>query len=629
MPLEQLGPYKLERILGRGGMGAVYAGVNPRTGEQAAVKVLSAHLADDSGFRERFKIEVETLKRLLHPNIVQLFAYGEEDGHLFYVMELVNGRSLQDELAAGRRFTWREVTRIGIHVAQALKHAHDRGIIHRDLKPANLMLDNEEHVKLTDFGIAKLYGGTSVTADGGVLGTADYMSPEQADGKQVTARCDLYALGSVLYALLTGRPPFAGRTIVEVIAKLKHDQPAPIRRLAPDTPAELEAIVLQLLEKDPQARIPTALALGNRLKAMEHALSPETRPLRPEDLNDDGGLLPADDLLPAKRAAGVRLASAETAPLAAEELSPARGETPALLTGGGSVIAADGERDRSAATHVSGKRAAGGIAAEADLSAARPSPAAALPRNTTFTPVSERELRGADSAAGADESSTGTALAVGGLMLLAVIAIGGLIYFATRQPTADRLYSQIQTGAEGQGLLAVEPAMAQFLSSYPDDQRAAEVAQMQEQLELERLERRFELLARRAGRGEGLLPIESAYLEAVRLESADPAQTLARLEALVAVFGGPPAENTPAREARAAERCLNLARKQIARLKESVAAQQQAQRAEIERQLRRAAALAATDPPAAAAIWQGLVTLYGDKPWAADLIDQARAALPE
>src|SRR5262245_1911275 len=295
MPLEKLGPYKLEKILGRGGMGAVYVGLHEETGERAAVKVLSGHLADDEAFRERFKIEVETLKRLSHPNIVQLTGYGEDDGHLFYVMELVQGKSLHDELVAGRRFTWREVTRIGIVLAQALKHAHDRGIIHRDLKPANLLIDDQDHIKLTDFGIAKLYGGTNVTADGGVLGTADYMSPEQADGKQVTSRCDLYALGSVMYALLTGRPPFAGKTIVQVINALKNDAAIPVCRLAPDTPEEFESIVMQLLDKDPAKRIPTALALSNRLKAMEHALSLDTRILKPgEKLESREGLAPDD-----------------------------------------------------------------------------------------------------------------------------------------------------------------------------------------------------------------------------------------------------------------------------------------------------------------------------------------------
>src|SRR6185436_2324928 len=246
MQPERLGPYKLSRLLGRGGMGAVYAAVNEATGEKAAVKLLSGHLADDEAFRQRFKQEVESLKRLLHPHIVQLYGYGEEDGHLYYAMELIEGRTLQDELTIGRRFEWREVTRIGIAIAQALKHAHDRGIIHRDLKPANLLIDAQDHVKLTDFGIAKLYGGANVTAEGGILGTADYMAPEQADGKPVTSRCDLYALGSVLYALLAGRPPFAGKSMLEVVTALQKDKPLPVRRLAPDTPEEFENIIQQL-----------------------------------------------------------------------------------------------------------------------------------------------------------------------------------------------------------------------------------------------------------------------------------------------------------------------------------------------------------------------------------------------
>src|SRR5262245_23793229 len=188
MHLEKLGPYKLDSLLGRGGMGAVYIATNETTSEQAAIKLLSGHLADDPTFRERFRQEIETLKRLLHPNIVRLLGFGEEGGHLYYVMELVHGHSLQDELAAGRRFEWREVVRIGVAIAQALRHAHDHGIIHRDLKPGNLLIDTEDHIKLADFGIAKLYGGAGVTAEGGVIGTADYMAPEQASGNTVTAR---------------------------------------------------------------------------------------------------------------------------------------------------------------------------------------------------------------------------------------------------------------------------------------------------------------------------------------------------------------------------------------------------------------------------------------------------------
>ena len=162
MSIKKLGPYRINRTLGRGGMGTVYAGTDERTGEGAAIKVLAAALATDETFRERFESEIETLKTLKHPNIVQLYGYGEQDGHLFFAMELIEGTSLEEELQNGRRFDWRATTDLGISICRALKHAHDSGVIHRDLKPANLLIDGDEQIKLTDFGIAKLFGGSSV-----------------------------------------------------------------------------------------------------------------------------------------------------------------------------------------------------------------------------------------------------------------------------------------------------------------------------------------------------------------------------------------------------------------------------------------------------------------------------------
>ena len=178
MQLEQLGPYKIVKKLGRGGMGTVYEAINVQTNEPAAVKLLTPHLADEEGFRERFGTEIETLKKLKHPNIVRLLGYGIQDGHPYYAMELVPGSNLEDELQAGRRFEWRETTRAAIKLCRALKHAHDHGVIHRDLKPANLLLTPEGDIKLTDFGIARLFGNTRLTSEGGLIGTAEYMAPE-------------------------------------------------------------------------------------------------------------------------------------------------------------------------------------------------------------------------------------------------------------------------------------------------------------------------------------------------------------------------------------------------------------------------------------------------------------------
>ncbi len=140
MQPDHLGPYRIVRPLGRGGMGAVYEGVNGETGESAAVKILAGSLAGEEGFRQRFEAEIEALRMLRHPNIVRLFGFGEQEGFLYYAMELVDGPSLEQELRNGRRFTWLETARIGIETCRALRHAHDRGIIHRDIKPANLLL---------------------------------------------------------------------------------------------------------------------------------------------------------------------------------------------------------------------------------------------------------------------------------------------------------------------------------------------------------------------------------------------------------------------------------------------------------------------------------------------------------
>ncbi len=273
MKIEQLGPYRIVRELGRGGMGTVFEGVNRETDEPAAVKLLAAPMARDENFRERFATEIETLKKLNHPNIVRLFGFGEQDGHLFYAMELVDGCSLEEELGRGRRFDWREVTRIGIDTCRALRHAHDRGVIHRDIKPGNLLLTAAGQVKLSDFGIARLFGNTRLTAAGSVLGTAEYMAPEQAEGQPASPRSDLYSLGAVLYVLLSGRPVFWAKSLPDLLHKQRYDKPDPIGQHAPDTPVMLQQIVMQLLDKDPERRIANPTLLARQLQAMERGLS--------------------------------------------------------------------------------------------------------------------------------------------------------------------------------------------------------------------------------------------------------------------------------------------------------------------------------------------------------------------
>lgn len=613
MPLQKLGPYRLDRVLGRGGMGSVYAGVNEETGERAAIKVLAAHLVDDENFVERFKIEVETLKKLLHPNIVQLFAYGEEDGNLFYVMELVEGRSLQDELQAGRRFTWREVARIGIDIAKALKHSHDRGIIHRDLKPANLLMDEQEHVKLTDFGIAKLYGGTQITADGGVIGTADYMAPEQAEGKQPTTRCDLYSLGSVLYALLIGRPPFAGKSLHEVIQNLRFEKPIPVCRINPDIPEEFESIIMQLLEKDPQKRIPTAVVLAKRLKAMEHALSMETRAgneLGPDLVSlDDEGL---DELrlvpVPSSTSAGPPKTSFSTSvrptmPMPSPQKTAAAPNPSAQNT----IVSGAGNPALSSGANV-----------EVEL-------AAEAPRKTHFTTVSTEELL-RQGRRGDEEPAAHSWIWISGLLAIAAIFVLAVVWYATRSPSADQLYSAVKAAAEDEDprtLIDMESNLERFLELFPKDARAEEVKQLQEDLDLSRLQKRFELRARRVGGKDDLTPIERAYMEAVRLTAHDPDAARAKFQALIDVYGSEKQIGDNPLQQRVNQQCLDLARKQTARLQSADDKTNAVQRKLIQQQLARATSLQKSDSATAAKICHGIIELYSNKPWAADLVKQA------
>jgi serine/threonine-protein kinase len=641
MALQKLGPYRLEKLLGRGGMGAVYVAVHEQTGQRAAVKVLADHLGQDPVFRERFQREIETLKRLLHPNIVELYGYGVEDGHLYYVMELVEGRSLQHELNSGRRFTWREVARIGIAVAQALKHAHDRGIVHRDLKPDNLLIDAQDHIKLADFGIARLYGNQGVTMEGGVIGTIDYMAPEQAEGKPPSARCDLYALGGVMYALLTGRPPLGRRSLVELLAVLPHEQPVPVRRLAPQTPEEFERIIHQLLEKDPQKRIPTALAVANRLRAMEHALSPETRVLDGEEersVDSCTTVEEGDQEVPSAAHTLPDKAARRTAALTQNGSAPSTHAAPTeeeyRLAPPEATVAASQLGDPPLGTR-SAPHPAEGTAVLPSPRATRPNqPSGASDaeggpaertsaRASQFTTVSLAELHGTSNR----EESPWRSWGLAGLVLLAGGVIFGIVLsYVVRPPSADALFGRVQRAAEtgnGEALLPVEGDLRRFLELYPEDPRSTQVRSYLNDLENYRLQRRMLQEARR-GRlaGEDASTVQRALLEALALESSDPPAALKRLEAIVAVFED--ATPTATEAGREEQRYLDLARREVERLKPIVAGLVAQQRRAIQVQLARMETLAARDREAALRIARGLVVLYGDKAWAADLIDPLR-----
>ncbi|MBL7041533.1 MAG: serine/threonine protein kinase [Pirellulaceae bacterium] len=458
MPIEQLGPYRVQRVLGHGGMGTVYSGVHRETGEQTAIKVLSDVLAADPRFRERFRGEVETLKKLRHKNIVTLHGYGEEDGRLFFVMELVHGQSLELDLRANRRFAWNEVADIGVQVCAALKHAHDHGVIHRDLKPANLLMTADGTVKLTDFGIAKFFGSTGLTVAGSMIGTPDYMSPEQTEGRSVTARSDLYSLGCVLYALLAGKPPFAGGNLTQVIDRVRFQNPVAIRSVVPDVPEEFDRIISQLLEKDPVSRIATPQMLANLLQAMQHALS-----------EDNASSKDPDNQTPSSSDTTV-VRSVDSAPEESSSTRQATSERPTLdFTPSQQHRFEQDERTDVARTQPSIHK----IRRTRALSGQPEEPTATEDESKThFTTVSDEDWR---SAIGTpeDKRRRRSERLIVAVMLVGLTAIVAAFVVALMPPSADRLYERIQTLSRIETPPdKYENCMEEFLDRYPDDPRA-------------------------------------------------------------------------------------------------------------------------------------------------------------
>ncbi|MCX4973001.1 Stk1 family PASTA domain-containing Ser/Thr kinase [Streptomyces sp. NBC_00620] len=258
------GRYELGQVLGRGGMAEVYLAHDTRLGRQVAVKTLRADLARDPSFQARFRREAQSAASLNHPAIVAVYDTGEDyiDGTSipYIVMEYVDGSTLRELLHSGRRLLPERTLEMTIGILQALEYSHRAGIVHRDIKPANVMLTRNGQVKVMDFGIARAMGdsGMTMTQTSAVIGTAQYLSPEQAKGEQVDARSDLYSTGCLLYELLTVRPPFIGDSPVAVAYQHVREEPQPPSVFDPELTPEMDAIVLRALVKDPDYRYQSA-----------------------------------------------------------------------------------------------------------------------------------------------------------------------------------------------------------------------------------------------------------------------------------------------------------------------------------------------------------------------------------
>src|SRR5688572_12242585 len=273
----RLGPYELVAPIGAGGMGEVYRAKDTRLDRTVAVKVLPPHLASSPDSRQRFEREARTISQLSHPHICALYDVGREGEVEYLVMEYLEGENLADRLARGPLLP-DQTLRYGVEIADALEKAHRQGIVHRDLKPANVML-TKSGVKLLDFGLAKgivpageqsaltaLPTQVGLTQEGTILGTFQYMAPEQLEGKTADARTDIFAFGCVLYQMATGKKAFSGATQASLIGSILHTQPAAISAVAPATPPALDRIVRTCLAKDPEDRWQSAGDLARELR---------------------------------------------------------------------------------------------------------------------------------------------------------------------------------------------------------------------------------------------------------------------------------------------------------------------------------------------------------------------------
>jgi len=242
------GRYRLLEQLGRGAMSTVWLAEDDELARRVAVKT-TVPTAD----RARFEREARAAAALSHPNICSLYDYGESEGTPFMVLEYLEGGSLEDRLRDGR-LADDETLRIATEVAAGLAHAHDRGLVHRDLKPANVLFDSEGRAKIADFGIARMYGSGTLTEAGTVLGTASYISPEQAAGEAAGPASDVYSFGVILFRMLTGTLPFVSPNAMELVRMHRDDPPPALTSVRPDAPARLVEIVTAALAKDPAAR---------------------------------------------------------------------------------------------------------------------------------------------------------------------------------------------------------------------------------------------------------------------------------------------------------------------------------------------------------------------------------------
>jgi serine/threonine-protein kinase len=266
------GRYEILAKIGEGAMGTVYRAQDVALGRVVALKVLAADLGAADELTQRFHREAEAIGRLNHPNIVQVYDLGRAEGRLYMAMELLEGDDLRALIERRADVGLADRVRIFREICSGLGYAHSKGVIHRDIKPANILVTASGRVKILDFGLARVASQQTITRRGVILGTPDYMSPEQAMGKPVDYRSDIFSAGAVLYEFLTLQKPFKGKTLHSVLYQIVSEEAPPVLTLNPDVPARLAAVVHRMLDKDPERRYPSMEAVGEDIDRIHGAL---------------------------------------------------------------------------------------------------------------------------------------------------------------------------------------------------------------------------------------------------------------------------------------------------------------------------------------------------------------------
>lgn len=574
MALQKIGPYNFQGILGRGGMGTVYRGRHEETGEIHAIKVLAPVYANDPHFRGRFDSEIKALLKLDHPNIVQILSYGQDDGMLFFAMELVEGNSLFQMQRHSHSFDWREIISIAKDVAMGLRHAHDRGIIHRDLKPGNLLMTVDDGkqgmVKITDFGIAKRFGNSQDTGSN-VLGTMDFMSPEQAKGELVTSRSDIYSLGTVLFTLLSGKPPFSSSSIEESLRNLTV-VPAPrISTIVPGVPDELDLLIKTMMAKRPQDRTQTAQALLFQIAEVESLLRDESEAKtahqpHPNEFSGDTFLV--------------------SHPQTKENTNIPAGSS--VDPNAESTV----DSDPTIAFTDHGLDLVKASSADVDY----------------FENVTEKTRKSVEPFLSAPPPQKGGIVPVAMALLAVVLLAGYGIYRAFLPPSAEQLYAEIESGfARPQTVLE---QIDLFLEHYPEDPRSSQVAELKETAEAIRFFNRLDgkLRARDSLAGdENLTVIEKQFLSIVELAKADPVQGSEKMNSFITLY-----ENASQLKPRDRD-CIQAAKGYQTKIKYDA-------QSKVDfslKQLRSAmnSAESTTDPDQAIPVYRSIIDLFGSTDW--------------